>query len=78
MRRPFGEAFVWKRGSENSWKPDGDDRGETLRKIGHRTEHCELVGPTRQDLARTTGLAAGKKRYRISDPAQDLPSAYWR
>jgi len=44
---------------------------------------CAAIGPavedlatrTRQHLVRFTGLAAGKKRYRISDPAQDPPRA---
>jgi hypothetical protein len=38
----------------------------------------DLATRTRQHLVRITGLAARKKRYRISDPAQDPPSPYWR
>jgi hypothetical protein len=38
----------------------------------------DLATRDRQHLVRITGLAASKKRYAISDPAQDPPSAYWR
>jgi PIN like domain len=38
----------------------------------------DLAKRTRQHLVRITALAAGKRRYVISDPAQDPPSAYWR
>jgi hypothetical protein len=38
----------------------------------------DLARRERQHLVRITGLAAGKKRYAISDPAQHPPSPYWR
>ncbi len=38
----------------------------------------DLATRNRQHLARITGLASSKRRYAISDPAQDPPSAYWR
>ena len=38
----------------------------------------DLATRGRQHLVRITGLASGKKRYAISDPAQHPPSPYWR
>lgn len=38
----------------------------------------ELETVPAQRLVRVTGLAKGKTRYTITDPAIDPPSAYWR
>jgi hypothetical protein len=38
----------------------------------------DLAKRNRQHLVQITGLAVKKKRYKISDPAQNPPSAYWR
>jgi hypothetical protein len=38
----------------------------------------DLATRSRQHVVRITGLASHKRRYAISDPAEDPPSPYWR